>query len=126
MSDGQSNTLAAASMVLSVVGIVLGIGGIVASWYFYRKARHESDAAIKQQREVTNIIARKLQDKKLIDILFDQAGNAVGNSFTMTLRPLRSPGTLTTRTPETTTGEPPQYDRQHEQPPLPDPEGDHA
>jgi hypothetical protein len=109
MGDGQS-------ILLAVVGIILGIGGIIASWFFsrwyYDKGRAESDADTKQQRQATNAIALKLEQPDISEFTRDpngvtrtSTGHAKGSSQVKAV-------SMATYSP------PPQYDRQHEQPEL--------
>jgi|SRR5208282_2111724 len=92
----------------------------------YRKSGSDLDAAMRRQRQATNAIGHKLEHKDQVELVFDAAGNVIGNSITVSLSPLASSAALGTPTVTITTGEPPQFDRQHEQPPSPEPEGDHA
>jgi len=75
MSDGQSILLAAA--------------GIVATWYFahwcYRKSGSDLDAAMRRQHQATNAIGHKLEHKDQVELVFDAAGNVIGNSITVSL-----------------------------------------
>ncbi len=109
MSDGQS-------ILLAVVGIILGIGGIIASWFFYDKGRAKSDADTKQQRQATNAIALKLEQPDISEFTRDPNGNPSGVTRTSTGHAKGS--SQVKAVGMATYSPPPQYDRQHEQPEL--------
>ncbi len=124
MSDGSA-------ILLTIAGTA---AGAVASWYFSRRyylrsgidldaALHRLEGNHQKQLQAVSAVGRMLEQSGIGKPTYDAAGNLTGVVVTATghiqLSGLRVSG-FGTCTP------PPQYDRQHEQPPLPEPEGDHA
>jgi hypothetical protein len=124
MSDG-------ASILLTIAGTA---AGAVASWFtsrwYYRRSGSDLDAALRplmgndqQMIQALNALGRMLEQASIGKPTYDAAGNLTGVVVTgaghIQLGGLRVSG-FGTCTP------PPQYDRQHEQPPSPESEGDHA
>jgi hypothetical protein len=110
MTDGQSNLLTAAG--------ILGIGGIIASWFFsrwyYDRGRAESDAATKQQRQTLNAIALKQEQPDISEFTRDADGNPSGVTRTATGHAKGS--SQVKAVGMATYSPPPVYDRQNEQP----------
>ena len=123
MSDGSAILLTAAG---TLVGVVLGA---VPSWYFlrryYLRGGSDLDAALRplaghdqKLLQAVNTLGRMLEQADIGKPSYDAAGNLTGVVITHALS--MSTDTFLVKAP------PPQYDRQHEQPPSPEPEGDHA
>ena len=74
--------------------------------------------------QVVNAIGRIIEQNGQGKLTYDQAGNITGIVITASTYDVLSLSDRATAT--VTRGQPPQYDRQHEQPPSPEPEGDHA
>lgn len=117
------------SILLAIVTMFLGaILGAVASWYFsrryYLKAVADSTAALHPLIQAVMALGRMLEKAGLGKLTYDDAGNITGIVITASAR---STATFSDRADATVAkGQPPQYDRQHEQPPSPEPEADHA
>ncbi len=113
--------------------ILLTAAGAVASWYFsrryYLKSGTDLDVALRRlegdhqmQLQALTAIGRMLEQSGMGHPTYNAAGNLTGIVVTGSARLTGSGGLTATGT---ATG-PSQYDRQHEQPPSPEPEGDHA
>ena len=129
MSDGSAILLTAAG---TLVGVVLGV---VPSWYFsrryYLKGGSDLDAALRplvgndqKTLQALNAIGRILEQNGQGTFSRDEAGHITGIVLTASARDVLSFSQQATAV--VVRGEPPQFDRQHEQPPSPEPEGDHA
>ena len=123
MSDGSAILLSATS---TIVGAALSA---VVSRFFYLKAGSDLDAALRSlkgnhqmQLQALTAIGRMLEQSGMGHPTYNAAGNLTGIVVTGSARLAGSGGLTATGT---ATG-PSQYDRQHEQPPSPEPEGDHA
>lgn len=124
MSDGSA-------ILMTAVGTIAGAAlGALANWYFSRRSSSELDATFRSLAgndqkllRAVNTIGRMLEKAGIAKLAYDEAGNVtsivITGSGRITLPGLRVRGTGTYSPP-------PQYDRQHEQPPSPEPEGDHA
>ncbi len=129
MSDGSAILLTAAG---TLVGVVLGV---VPSWYFsrryYLRGGSDLDAALhplvgndQKTLQALNAIGRILEQNGQGTFSRDEAGHITGIVITASARDVLSFSQRATAV--VVRGEPPQFDRQHEQPPSPEPEGDHA
>jgi hypothetical protein len=127
MIDGATIALSAAC---TLVGAVIGVAATWHSaWHFARRSSAELAAALRvlsgdnqMARQALNAIGGILEQAGLGKVDRDAAGNIIAitiGSANVRLSPAIARGTAE--------GMPPaQYDRQHEQPPSPEPEGDHA
>lgn len=117
-----------ASILLTIGGTAVGA---VASWYFYRKSGVDLDAALRRldgnhqkQLQAANALARMLEQSGIGKASYDAEGNLTGIAIAGAAHTV---GRVSHRADATVVrGVPPQYDRQHEQPPTPEPEGEHA
>ena len=130
MSDGSAILLLSAAS--TIVGAALSA---VVSRFFYLKAGSDLDAALRSlkgnhqmQIQALTAIGRMLEQSGMGKPIYDAAGNLTGVTISITVSPgpLASSANLGTPKVTTTIGVPPQYDRQHEQPPSHEPEGHHA
>jgi hypothetical protein len=131
MSDGKAILL---NLVFMLSGVVLGA---VPSWYFsrryYLKSGSDLDTALRplagdaqKLLQATNTLGRMLEQAGIGKPSYDREGNLIGVAITVPVRAVAATAGVGTISVITTTGEPPRYDRQHEQPPSPQSEGDHA
>jgi hypothetical protein len=117
-----------ASILLAIATTALGV---LATWFFawlyFRKSssdfRHLAGNHQKLLQAV-NTLGRILEQAGIGHPTYDGAGNLTGIVITASLRDVVLLSDSATAT--VVRGQPPQYDRQHEQPPSPEPEGDHA
>ena len=125
MNDGSAIFLTIASTAV----------GSAASWFFsrryYRRSGTDLDAALRpiagdnqKLLQATNTVSRMLQKAGIGKPNYDAVGNLTGIVITGAAHSTPSFGPTASATVER--GKPPQYDRQHEQPPSPQPEGNHA
>jgi hypothetical protein len=102
--------------------------GAVASWYFsrqyYLKSGTDLDAAFRQTHQAMSALGHVIEKRGEGKLKYDDAGNITGLEYFGSAN-LKASGGLTA-TGTVTKPPPPKYDRQHEQPPAPEPEGDHA
>lgn len=123
MSDGSAILLTAAG---TLAGVVLGA---VPSWYFsrryYLKSGTDLDAALRpfagNDQKLLQAVGCMLEQSGIGKPTYDAAGNLTGVVVTRTVSMSTDTFLVKPLPPQ-----PPQYDRQHEQPPVPDPEADHA
>jgi hypothetical protein len=125
MSDGSAFLLNIATTGVSCF----------ATWYcsrwFYLRSGPDLDAALRpiagdnqKLLQATNAIARMLEQAGIGHPTYDAAGNLTG----VLIRPSASEGAVASEgaiVTHTWVGVP-EYDRQHEQPPAPEPEDDNA
>ena len=117
-----------ASILLAIATTALGV---LATWFFawlyFRKSssdfRHLAGNHQKLPQAV-NTLGRILEQAGIGHPTYDGADNLTGIVITASLRDAVLLSDSATAT--VVRGQPPQYDRQHEQPPSPEPEGDHA
>jgi len=117
MSDG-------AAILLTIAGTT---AGVLATWYYDRKSssnfRHLAGDVQKTHQAVI-AIGRIVEQNGQGKFSRDEAGNITGIVLTASARDVIS---FSDRADAVVVrGQPPQYDRQHEQPPSPEPEGGHA
>ena len=105
--------------------ILLAIGttaaSLTASWYitrwYYRRSGSDLAAAVRPQLQGTNALGRMFERAGIVKPAYDATGNLTGSAIPESLHQVIG---LTDRATATVVrGEPPQYDRQHEQPPDP-------
>jgi hypothetical protein len=127
MSDQSAILLTAAG---TIAGVVLGA---VSSWYFsrryYLKSGTDLDAALlplagdaQKALQAANTVGRMLEQAGIGKATRDAAGNLTGLVVTATAHFVASSDMNVTAMVK----RPPQHDREHEQPPSPESEGDHA
>jgi hypothetical protein len=125
MSDGSAILLTIASTAV----------GSAASWFisrwYYRRSGSDLDAALRplagndeKTLQAVNAIGRVVEQNGQGKFSRDEAGNITGIVITATGHAKGS--SQATAVGRATYSPPSQYDRQHEQPPTPEPEGDHA
>jgi len=121
-----------ASIILTIASTAVGS---TASWFisrwYYRRSGSDLDAALRplagdnqKLLQATNALGRMLEQAGIGKPSYDATGNLTGVVITESLRQVIGLSDRATAT--VVRGNPAQYDRQHEQPPSPEPEGDHA
>ena len=101
----------------------IAVGWFITRWY-YRRSGSDLGAAVRplagdnqKQLQATNALGRSFERAGIIKLAYDATGNLTGSAIPESLHQVIG---LTDRaTAVVVRGEPPQYDRQHEQPPDP-------